>query len=108
MFYQEGNKLFRRYDGELLCIEACGENALRVRATMLGRFKEDKISALLPDIKPTAAAIEIMKRVRNACQGRDTMNSPEGGVRMNEMSIMAADAANGINLRIDLPSIRIE
>ena len=55
-----------------------------------------------------AAAIEIMKRVRNACQGRDTMNSPEGGVRMNEMSIMAADAANGINLRIDLPSIRIE
>ena len=70
MFYQEGNKLFRRYDGELLCIEACGENALRVRATMLGRFKEDKISALLPDIKPTAAAIEIKDDRAFICNGK--------------------------------------
>lgn len=70
MFYQEGNKLFRRYDGELLCIEACGDNALRVRATMLGRFKKDKISALLPDIKQTYPVIEIKDDRASICNGK--------------------------------------
>lgn len=70
MFYQEGNKFFRRYDGELLCIEACGNNALRVRATMLGRFKEDKISALLPNVKSNQATIEIQDDRASICNGK--------------------------------------
>ncbi|NMB46686.1 MAG: glycoside hydrolase family 31 protein [Firmicutes bacterium] len=48
MIRQEGNKILRRNDQELLCIEPWGENSLRVRATCLHRFQDDQyFSALL-------------------------------------------------------------
>lgn len=43
----EKNKIFRRCDKEVLCIEAWGENGLRVRATQRHEFTPDDISALL-------------------------------------------------------------
>ena len=48
MIRQEGNKLYRRLDKELLCIEPWGKNSFRVRATQRYEFlKEDETSALL-------------------------------------------------------------
>ena len=49
MIRQDGNKLYRRFDKELLCIEPWGKNSFRVRATQRYEFlKEDETSALLP------------------------------------------------------------
>ena len=41
MFYEENGRLFRKNGHELLCIEAWGENALRVRATLLPQLPEE-------------------------------------------------------------------
>lgn len=43
----EGNKLVREFNGELLWIEAWGENGLRVRGTMQGSINQEDF-ALLP------------------------------------------------------------
>ena len=49
MIRQEGNKVYRRFDKELLCIEPWGKNSFRVRATQRHGFLEDEeLSALLP------------------------------------------------------------
>ena len=49
MIRQEGNKVYRRFDKELLCIEPWGKNSFRVRATQRYGFLEDEeLSALLP------------------------------------------------------------
>ena len=40
MLYQEGKKLFLRFDKELLCIEAYGADGFRIRATQLRRDSE--------------------------------------------------------------------
>ncbi len=47
MLKQVGNKLYRRYDKELLLIEPWGKNSLRVRATQRHEFIADDNSALL-------------------------------------------------------------
>ncbi len=47
VFTEEGGRLCRRYDDELLCIEPWGENSLRVRATKTGALS-DRDWALLP------------------------------------------------------------
>ena len=46
MLTEKDGKLWRRYDKELLCIEAYGKNSLRVRATQLAHFQDDRLSAL--------------------------------------------------------------
>ena len=58
MLKQEGNKLYRRQDKELLLIEPWGKNSLRVRATQRHEFLPDGNgnSALLA---PSAAEAEI-------------------------------------------------
>ena len=49
MLKKEENRLLRRFDKELLCIEPWGKNSFRVRATQRHEFNpEDDISALLP------------------------------------------------------------
>lgn len=40
MLWQENNRLFRRFDRELLCIEGWGENGLRVRAAQKGKMSD--------------------------------------------------------------------
>lgn len=47
MLTEKDGKLWRRYDKELLCIEAYGKNSLRVRATQLAHFQDDRLSALM-------------------------------------------------------------
>ena len=48
MLYTERNKLFRRFDEELLCIEPWGKNSLRVRATPQAALLDNEDFALLP------------------------------------------------------------
>ena len=48
MITQKGNKIYRRQDKELLCIEPWGKNSFRVRATQRYEFVPEDISALLP------------------------------------------------------------
>ena len=38
MIKQIGNKVYRRFDKELLCIESWGKNSFRVRATQRHEF----------------------------------------------------------------------
>jgi alpha-D-xyloside xylohydrolase len=56
---QVGNKLLRREDKELLCIEPWGKNALRVRATQLDSFKDDEIYSALLEPAESQAEIKI-------------------------------------------------
>lgn len=59
MIKKIGDKLYRRFDKEVLCIEPWGDNSLRVRATQCHDFVNDEIySALLPTVKH-GAKIEI-------------------------------------------------
>ncbi len=46
MLMKKNGKLWRRYDKELLCIEAYGENSLRIRATQLPCLQDERLSAL--------------------------------------------------------------
>lgn len=46
MLIQKKEKLIRRFDKELLCIEPYGSDGLRVRATQLADFQDDSLSAL--------------------------------------------------------------
>ena len=49
MLKKEENRLLRRFDKELLCIEPWGKNSFRIRATQRYEFNsEDDTSALLP------------------------------------------------------------
>ena len=49
MLRQAGNKVYRRFDKELLCIQPWGKNSFRVQATQRHEFIEDEdLSALLP------------------------------------------------------------
>lgn len=56
MIKQVGNKLYRRMDQELLCIEPWGKNSLRVRATMNSEFLSGEESALL---EPEESKVQI-------------------------------------------------
>ena len=59
MLTEKDGKLWRRYDKELLCIEAYGKNSLRVRATQLAHFQDDRLSALMEPEERGDAAIRI-------------------------------------------------
>lgn len=49
MLKQAGNKVYRRFDKELLCIQPWGKNSFRIQATQRHEFiEDDDISALLP------------------------------------------------------------
>ena len=43
MLTEKDGKLWRRYDKELLCIEAYGVDSLRVRATQLRGFQDERL-----------------------------------------------------------------
>lgn len=58
MLKKDGNKLIRRFDKELLCIEPWGQNSLRVRATHLDKIYSNSEFALLEQT-PKAAQIII-------------------------------------------------
>ena len=42
MLKQAGNKVYRRFDKELLCIQPWGKNSFRVQATQRHEFVEDE------------------------------------------------------------------
>ncbi len=57
MLWQENNKLFRRFDRELLCIEGWGENGLRIRAVRAGEIGDTNYGLMYGEGAP--AEIEI-------------------------------------------------
>ena len=59
MLYAEENRILRRFDEELLCIEPLGANSLRVRATVQGELMADEDFALLPEHAETRAQITV-------------------------------------------------
>ena len=80
MIYQKEQKLYRRYDKELLCIEPWGTNALRVRATECAAFRtDDDCSALLP-AKETAVSIETDGKTGSIQNGNITCKIMENGM----------------------------
>lgn len=81
MLYTEGNKLFRRFDEELLCIEPWGKNSLRVRATPQAALLDNEDFALLPAV-PCEAEIAVngtRASITNGCIRCDVL--PSGKLR---------------------------
>lgn len=57
IFVQDGNRLFRRYEFETLCVEPWGQNSIRVRAVKMGNGISEKNWALSEEIiKHTSSA----------------------------------------------------
>lgn len=73
----EDNKLIYRNDGEILQIEAWGENSLRVRGTKTAKVSE-KAWALL-DPKPCTAKVSINGKVATITNGKITAEINEFG-----------------------------
>lgn len=61
MLKQENNRLLRRLDAELLCIEPWGKNSLRVRCSLQPDILSNEDFALLPQRGETPARISIGK-----------------------------------------------
>ncbi|MDR1559329.1 MAG: family 31 glucosidase [Clostridiales bacterium] len=59
MLIQDGTRLIRRYDEEILCIEPWGENSFRVRASHQADILPNEDFALLSEKKETYAQITI-------------------------------------------------
>ncbi len=59
MLKQDNNRLLRRLDAELLCIEPWGENSFRVRASLQSDILPNEDFALLPKTKEIPAQISI-------------------------------------------------
>lgn len=69
MFWIEKNKLFYRYDDELLSIEPYGKDILRVRSTKLNEIP-DKHGALIPkNFDSLKTEIEIMDKTASITNG---------------------------------------
>ncbi len=94
MLTVKDGKLWRRYDKELLCIEAYGENSLRIRATQLSEFQDDRLSALTECEKREEPQIRIKGStgwVRNGkiscevqCTGKIKFYNQKGEVILEE------------------------
>lgn len=55
MLMQQGQKIYRRFDKELLCVEPWGKNSLRIRATQGPAFLSDLDSALTEPVVDSGA-----------------------------------------------------
>ncbi|MBE5798601.1 MAG: glycoside hydrolase family 31 protein [Clostridiales bacterium] len=74
----DAGRLIRRFAGETLCVEAWGENALRVRAVQYGCELEGRDGALLE--KPEGKAeITIGGETASICNGRIRAEITRGG-----------------------------
>lgn len=58
MLWQEENRLWRRYDRELLCVEGWGENGLRVRASKKGALEGDNYGLVYGEGHPAQVEID--------------------------------------------------
>lgn len=54
IFKIDGNRIFRRYDGETLCVEPWGKNSIRVRAVKTREFTDGKNWALTERVEHLA------------------------------------------------------
>ncbi len=65
MFYANGNKLFRKYDNEILCIEPWEKNSLRVRSTPYGSIPQYE-NALTEEVENIEVDIKIFEELNEA------------------------------------------
>lgn len=89
LYGQEGSRLLRRHDNEVILIEAWGENSLRVRISRNGRIDESEDWALLKQDQG----------------GQGAVISIEGAVSTQAQQA-AAGAANAVSVR-DAPAAHI-
>lgn len=105
MIQKEKNRLIRRNDKELLCIEAWGRNSFRVRATERHEFIADDVSALL---EPPFCDVQIceknggvsMKNGKLKCEispsGKLRFMNDKGEVLLEEYERIRADGDSHI------------
>lgn len=84
------NKLIRRYDGEIIQVEAWGKDALRVRITKLNRFTDEDWALLPPE--------EVIPQIRFF----SAETSEEKTVQANTAETIVGDSAEIINGKIRL------
>ncbi|MDD2214498.1 MAG: glycoside hydrolase family 31 protein, partial [Oscillospiraceae bacterium] len=83
MIKKEADKIWLRRDKELLCVQAWGENGIRVRATQRQAFKDDQnAQALLAD--PAVTQVKIYEKDSCTCLQNGQLIceiNPEGHLR---------------------------
>ena len=65
MFYINGNKLLRKFDNDILCIEPWGNNSFRVKASPDGNIPEYE-NALTEEVGQKTAKIIIFEELNEA------------------------------------------
>ena len=80
MFLNENNyRLIRKMGGEMLCVEAWGENSLRVRAVQYGCKLEGRDGALIDKPVQCKAKVSIDGDTAAIVNGRITAQITKGG-----------------------------
>ena len=100
MITQKGNKIYRRQDKELLCIEPWGKNSFRVRATQRYEFVPEDISALLPPQECEVKVLEeddcmVIENGKIRCEitptGKLRFKNQDGKLLLEEFERIRAD-----------------
>ena len=111
MITQKGNKIYRRQDKELLCIEPWGKNSFRVRATQRYEFVPEDISALLPPQECKVKVFEeddctVVENGKIRCEitptGKLRFKNQDGKLLLEEFERIRADYRKEYNSALEI------
>ena len=111
MITQKGNKIYRRQDKELLCIEPWGKNSFRVRATQRYEFVPEDISALLPPQECKVKVFEeydctVIENGKIRCEitptGKLRFKNQDGKLLLEEFERIRADYRKEYNSALEI------
>lgn len=111
MITQKGNKIYRRQDKELLCIEPWGKNSFRVRATQRYEFSPEDISALLPPQECETKIFEeegntVIENGKIRCEitptGKLRFKNQDGKLLLEEFERIRADYRKEYNSALEI------
>ena len=111
MITQKGNKIYRRQDKELLCIEPWGKNSFRVRATQRYEFVPEDISALLPPQECKVKIFEeddcmVVENGKIRCEitptGKLRFKNQDGKLLLEEFERIRADYRKEYNSALEI------
>ena len=111
MITQKGNKIYRRQDKELLCIEPWGKNSFRVRATQRYEFIPEDISALLPPQECKVKVFEeddctVIENGKIRCEitptGKLRFKNQDGKLLLEEFERIRADYRKEYNSALEI------
>ena len=111
MITQKGNKIYRRQDKELLCIEPWGKNSFRVRATQRYEFVPEDISALLPPQECEVKVLEeddcaVIENGKIRCEitptGKLRFKNQDGKLLLEEFERIRADYRKEYNSALEI------